>query len=644
MNTSQTLAMGVSRMGFLIRRLAEDCHPLQQYRELTENEIQAILRTPSGKGEIVWDVDWDLLERTGYYKLCCLGTGDGMSGPEMMEYINKLSSSIEEQGLNANFGFGAKIAGCTRNPCGMVYKSWQSGSGATATLWYDAEPDEYGLLQLPLGGDEYAYWAPLRDEARPELIREHGTVVTLLGDTEEQDTFETPVVLRKSGKTAENGRWLRRYLNTRYFRIPNGITIRVRDGYRYPREDTQHNALARVYGMEHFLSNHSRASGTVALSDAQVHWWVWRDKVEPGESKLFTAGNMDICATRGHIAALYQDELYELLESYHGVGRLQQFGILNRMELFVLYVEPSPRPTVTLTPNTARTHLLMGQQPLPWERWAAEFRKKMPEELRQIIESYTVPPDSDSDESIRQRLSKFPNLFVMKRYSVSGPGSNFHRRQERKLEVEADVLLDDDEDDPKPRQPRKQRPAALRLLGDDIKVDPGRGSVRELWIKDFPEFVWLSRENESRAPDYLEDRAANYVYDPTGGSGRIDGNKDFRGFQTVVDELAKEYQNIPSARLRIEHEVLAWYQQVLIETVMMCRVLQGGRFWTQDKVEKALSQEALTAACMPRYLILQQLRRVLGGTFASHRLAGLAEGTIGTELDDTPELLVSNPH
>jgi hypothetical protein len=631
--------MSVARMGFLIRRLAEDCHPLQQYRELTENEIQAILRTPERSGDIVWDVDWDLLDRTGCYKLCCMGTGDGMSGPEMMEYINKLSSSIELQGLDANFGFGAKIAGCTRNPCGMVYKSWQNGSGSTATLWYDDEQDQYGLLQLPVGGDEYDYWAPLRDEARPPLINNHGTIVSLMGETPEQDTFETPSILRQARKSAENGRWLRRYLNTRYFRIPDGVTIRVRDGYRYPREDTQHNALARVYGMQHYLSNNSQASGVVTLSDARVHWWAWRDKPEEGELKVFSDGNQDVCATRGHVAALYQDELYEFLEGGHGVGRLQQFGILSAMGLFVLYVEPTPRAGLSLTPNTARTQLLMGQQPLPWERWAVEFRKRMPEELRQIIERYSVPPDTDTDESIRQRLSKFPNLFAMKRYAVTPAGGDFHRRRDRPVGVatDLDVEITDVEDDSLRRQARRPRPAVLKFLGDDIKVDPGRGSVTTVSQKEFPEFRWLSREEGTRPSDYIEDRAACYIFDPSGGPGSIDGNKDFRGFQTVIDELLKDYRHVPGARQRIEHDVLEWYKQILLETVMMCRVL-GGRYWTQDKVDKALSQEALTAACMPRWLILSQLRRTLGGRFATYRGDGLAqaldeENHIGAEIE-----------
>ena len=39
------LAMTVHNIGFLLDRLGQDCHPLQYLRELTQNSIEAILRT-----------------------------------------------------------------------------------------------------------------------------------------------------------------------------------------------------------------------------------------------------------------------------------------------------------------------------------------------------------------------------------------------------------------------------------------------------------------------------------------------------------------------------------------------------------------------------------------------------------------------
>lgn len=111
----KTLPLTVANTGFLLDRMGEDCHPLQFLRELTQNAIEAVLRSESGAGDIVWDVDWHHYDLQGSYKLCVIDTGDGMSGPDMVKYINQLSSSVSEQSFGGNYGVGAKIAAATRN-------------------------------------------------------------------------------------------------------------------------------------------------------------------------------------------------------------------------------------------------------------------------------------------------------------------------------------------------------------------------------------------------------------------------------------------------------------------------------------------------------------------------------------------------
>src|SRR5512136_1031884 len=89
------LAMSVHNIGFLLDRLGQDCHPLQFLRELTQNGIEAIQRNAE-PGTIVWDVDWNTYALEGTFKLCVCDTGDGMTGEEMVKFINQLSSSVGE--------------------------------------------------------------------------------------------------------------------------------------------------------------------------------------------------------------------------------------------------------------------------------------------------------------------------------------------------------------------------------------------------------------------------------------------------------------------------------------------------------------------------------------------------------------------
>jgi hypothetical protein len=137
-SASGTLPIKVKNTGFLLDRLGEDCHPLQYLRELTTNAIEAVLRTPSRSGEIVWDVDWITYDLKGVHKLCITDNGDGMAGPQMVDYINQLSSSGSEQSMSGNYGIGAKIATATRNHAGVMYLSWREGQGALIHFWKDS--------------------------------------------------------------------------------------------------------------------------------------------------------------------------------------------------------------------------------------------------------------------------------------------------------------------------------------------------------------------------------------------------------------------------------------------------------------------------------------------------------------------------
>src|ERR1700730_13875299 len=91
------LLMTVDKVSFLLDRLGQDCSPLQYLRELTQNAIEAVQRTGM-RGEIIWDVDWISYDLGGGpMKVCILDNGDGMTGDEMIRFINQLSSSGSEQ-------------------------------------------------------------------------------------------------------------------------------------------------------------------------------------------------------------------------------------------------------------------------------------------------------------------------------------------------------------------------------------------------------------------------------------------------------------------------------------------------------------------------------------------------------------------
>jgi len=412
-SSAETLCLSVHDVGFLLDRLGEDCHPLQFLRELTQNSIEAILKCPEKTGEIVWDVDWLSFDLGDHpvYKLCITDTGCGMTGEEMIKYINQLSSSSSIQTRDGNYGVGAKVAAATRNHLGLTYLSWKECKGSMIHLWRDSATRQYGLRQIQRPDDTFGHWADLQEDVKPEIIDKHGTKIVLFGNAEDQDTMKAPP------DVASPSTWIAKYLNTRYFRIPKGITIKARQGWDQPRTNKDVNLLRTVIGQEEYLEQHKQASGCLELQGARAKWWILRTEPALGN-------NSGWIESSGHIAALYKDELYEMASGRSGQTKLQQFGIIFGYRQVVIYIEPIPVNGVRLTTNTARTELLMNSLALPWSDWAAEFRAKLPQEIATYMEAIaSKSADTDHSKSIRERLKTMLDLFKISRYRPALNGS-----------------------------------------------------------------------------------------------------------------------------------------------------------------------------------------------------------------------------
>jgi len=65
---------------------------------------------------------------------------------------------------------------------------------------------------------------PLEDDVKPEEVKDHGTKVILMGAKRSDSTIAPPE------DAASPSRWISKYLNTRYFQFPAGLTIRAREG------------------------------------------------------------------------------------------------------------------------------------------------------------------------------------------------------------------------------------------------------------------------------------------------------------------------------------------------------------------------------------------------------------------------------
>jgi hypothetical protein len=589
----ETLPLSVDNTGFLLDRLGEDCHPLQFLRELTQNSIEAINRT--GKpGEIVWDVDWVALDLDNKKKLCIIDNGDGMTGDEMVKYINKLSSSSSLQAMGANYGVGAKIAAATRNHAGLIYLSWKNGKGAMIHLWRDPETGQYGLRKFSRPDGSYEF-VDIEDDVKPELIKDHGTKVVLYGMEDEANTLLPPE------SAASPSRWIAKFLNARYYKIADHITLRAREGHDLYQLQTDRGQLRTITGQGEFLQKNSVHSGNIKLTNAKAHWWILKDNQHELHS---SSGHLEVS---GHVAALYQNELYDMAVSRAGVAKLQQFGVILGHKRVIIYIEPSS--DITVTPNTARTQLLTNSEGLPWTDWAEEFRDNMPAEITQLMEEVAAGATSiDHTKSIKERLKSILDLYKLSRYKPS-PTGQFSIDPDGGEGGKPRITNTKTQSESTSEKKSNEGGSAGGIYSAFQRKNGIPGS--EVRADVFPQVKWISLDEGTREKGDLEDRAARYILD----QNLLLINADFRAFSDMVKRFVDEYSRFAAVASTVKDVVHSWFEQALTETVIGIQAIRNSKEWDLSHIQAATSEEALTAVVMARYHIFSNVKRELGAKF-----------------------------
>jgi hypothetical protein len=350
------------------------------------------------------------------------------------------------------------------------------------------------------------------------------------------------------------------------------------------------------------------ASGKHPLQSAVVHWWILKD--EPA-----LTNNSGFIESAGHVAALYQNELYDRATNRAGTAMLQQFGVLFGPRYVVLYIEPQ---SDRLTTNTARTTLLIDGEKLPWEEWAFEFRENMPKRLAEFIqEKALASTDKDHVKSIKERLKGVMDLYRVSRYKPAPQGVYL-----------SDPSSSNDLASTDGSGARSKGRGGARVgssVGSDGrgKKDVEIGNIYHLFEKKeggvpsdraqtdpFPIVNWVTTRDETRAEGDMEDKAAKYL----SSQNTLFINADFRVYEDMIGRLAKAKDVAQGIDIRdvVVEVVRQWFEQALIETVIGIQQLRGSKEWGIVETDRALSEEALTAAVMQRYHVFNACKRELG--------------------------------
>lgn len=258
---------------------------------------------------------------------------------------------------------------------------------------------------------------------------------------------------------------------------------------------------------------------------------------------------------------------------------------------------------------------MINSEPLPWSEWAAEFREKLPNEISALIKEFSAGTSAeDHSKSIRERLKLILDLYKVSRYRPSTNGT---------LMIDMDRIVQG----AVPRT-REYNTASGTGHGSGPKGTPAGGAYSAYLKKDgvpgkevspdiFPEVMWVSVKDGSRTAPYLEDRAAKYLPE----TNQLIINADFRVFKDMIDKWNRDLGQSAAVNDAVTEAVTNWFQMTLVETVIGIQALQKSLEWTDDDIKKAVSEESLTAAVMPRYHVYNSVKRQLGSKLGKIQIA-----------------------
>lgn len=386
-----------------------------QYEELESCHWSAEMLTnciSAGATQVYFALEPQGVQTKNVYRRCIVDNGAGMTKKMLIDLFGAIGRSGKStNGLHEFFGMGAKMSLWPWNNAGVIIASWVDGVGHMVWIEYDDRINQYARRSFVMGDDSLEV-APLidpNDGVDPEtgidyhvlkslggIIQDNGTVVVLLGDSENVDQDTILGDLNKGENTTLNS--LSQYLNLRFWDTM-GVDIVV-DCLRSHDKSMWHYNVAnkslkrRVHGAKSYVMFKSAPGsksgnrklvdhGVVNVTNATIEYF-FSDEVAHG-----VIGKRSNEARRdAMILVEYKNEIYE---SYNHAATFLMFGVnyssvRQRLVLVIhpdRYGEPGGGVFSPLSRKGLDYRSGPGQEPesVPLHMWGSEFRNQMPKSI-----------------------------------------------------------------------------------------------------------------------------------------------------------------------------------------------------------------------------------------------------------------------
>lgn len=607
-------------VGNLLEREYRNSPAYQWGRELARNGLEA------GATNIEFGPEWEGVKATGTYRMQYADDGHGMTKEELREYMRTLGKGGKiVGGPHDNYALGSRMTLLPWNPAGVVVISVRDGEAYMVKMMFDPDAaegeGEFVLEEVEWkdtdGNDGLAtVYPPYYDDEMgidwaatiPKFIRDagHGTTFTLLGRSLGEDTIDG------DSERVESNRFLgRKYFNTRFWQLPEGVRLRV---YEMPEDRSMwapgKGQFRTVRGARSLIEYRKKdgtdfieASNVVSLPDGtKVHWWL---RTEP---KVETGG---LGATSAYIGVLYRDELYgqaytesEDGDTKTGANVYRQFGIGSdsvRRRVF-LVIEPPEYDEATgasgVAPSTGRADLYwmgsgISSRSVKPSDWSGDFGGKVPKEILDAINAeYDSREQSDDrEERLKRVMDRFADRWKASRARVQPAETDTTTTPTSPGTAPRSPI-----DSPtKPRKPRKKKVVVVRGRGGDTVIgqpDTGTTPAKRTSVSvGVPHCRWVTAEdiNDAGMIAAWQKPTAQYP------NGCIELDEDHPVVRTQIEHWQNQYS--PAVKKDVEKLVKDAYEDVAMAKVSHLHALTGVVF-SEEQRDTMLLNPALSASLL----------------------------------------------
>ncbi len=415
-----------------VNRMFEAAGNYQWAREFLKNSLEAKAT------KVEFGIEWQAVKKHGAYRRTICDDGAGMSHSEIVKFFSTLGEGAKAiGGIHENFGVGAKIASLPWNPDGVVVISYKEGKGSMIWIVLDEESGDYELVEFSNGGGrKSAVMDPSVhkvdgidwDAIRPPWLKDHGTVVVLLGSEKHPDT-----VMGNPEAGEDDIKGLSVYLNSRFWDLSKVdikvLELRSERKTHWPRgpeeaDDSRRYNGRQIYGAKHYLVDVAAPKGKLSANNVlpivdgrvQAEWYLWS-----GERPQIHS----YAKRPGYIAVRYGDELFELTM---GKVDFRAFGVVESkvQANLTIILEPqhyeASKEHWGIHPDQSRNRLIFTEPKekgvaIPLYEWGRDFAENIPNEILEAIqEARGETAGTIEDEAYRKRLQdKFGSRWTVRR-------------------------------------------------------------------------------------------------------------------------------------------------------------------------------------------------------------------------------------